>query len=46
MIDYEIESKEYPENMKLIEPTLELESEFFAVVEEFKTEGRDIKVET
>ena len=28
--------------MKLIEPTLELESEFFAVVEEFKTEGRDI----
>jgi len=28
--------------MKLIEPALELESEFFEMVEEFKAEGTDI----
>jgi len=29
-------------DIKLIKPTLELESEFFAMVEEFKAEGKDI----
>ncbi|MBC8481812.1 MAG: GNAT family N-acetyltransferase [Planctomycetes bacterium] len=37
-----MELKEDAGNMKLIEPTLELESEFFAMVKEFKDEGRDI----
>lgn len=29
-------------NLKLIEPSIELESEFFAMVEEHKTDGKDI----
>ncbi len=41
-IDYEIRLKKDSESMKLIEPTLELESEFFAMVEEFKAEGKDL----
>lgn len=41
-IDYELELVKYPENVRIVEPTLELESEFFAMVEDFKTECRDI----
>ena len=30
------------ENVRLIEPTIELESEFFAMIKEFKIEGREV----
>ncbi len=40
---YEMKLQEDSESMKLIEPTLGLESEFFAMVEEFKIEG-DTKI--
>lgn len=30
------------EHIKLIEPTVELKSEFFAMIKEFKAEGREV----
>lgn len=40
-IDYEIDLVKHPENMKLIEPTAKLKSEFFAMAKEFQADSDD-----